>query len=523
MSSKLLKSSAVVSVMTLVSRISGLVRDIVIANLLGGSALADAFFVAFRIPNFLRRIFGEGAFSVAFVPVLSDFRKNRTEEETRGFLDLMAGRLGLIVFLISIVGVIAAPLFVLLLASGFVLKDPERYRLTVDALRLTFPYLFFISLVAMAAGIQNTWRKFAVPAVTPVILNLCLIASALWLTDVLPNPAIALAAGVFIAGAAQLAFQLPFLKRDGLMPRPRLGFGAHKPPGSDGVGRVFRLMVPAIFGTSLAQINALVNTQLASYMTTGSVSWLYFADRLMEFPLAIFGIALATAILPTLSTLFAENDDAQFSRTLDWGMRLSVIVGVPAAAALMVLAEPLIATMFRYGEFDVVDVHHTARALVAFSAGLLPLVMVKILAPGFFARENTRTPVRIAAIAMLVNIVVSVALFYPLAHVGLAVATSVSAVVNAGLLLIVLYREQIYRPGPGWLKLLFQVVVATAAMTAALFWLRGDLFDWSEASLMWRVVSLTFCVAGGAVTYFLGILVLGIRPQDLLEARPRKT
>jgi putative peptidoglycan lipid II flippase len=513
MSLALLKSTLVTGAMTLLSRVSGLARDIVFARLIGASAgiAADAFYVAFRIPNTLRRLSGEGAFSQAFVPVFTEYKARRPAAELRVFVDRMTGTFGLILFLITLAGMIAAPLLILALAPGF---SGEKHDLTVQMLRITFPYLLFISLVALAAGILNSYGRFAAAAFTPVLLNLCLIGAALWLAPRLERPVVALAWGVFIAGAVQLAFQLPFLARLKLLPRPRLA------RGHDGVARVFRLMLPALFGVSVAQINTVVNTVLASFLVTGSVSWLYYSDRLMEFPLGVFGIALATVILPSLAQHHARAARAEFSHLLDWALRWGCAVGLPATVALMVLAGPLLATLFHYGAFGDDDVAMTAQALVAFAAGLLGFIGVKVLAPGFYARQDTRTPVRIGVIALVANIALSLVLVVFLRHAGLALAISAAAFVNAGLLLRALRRERVYRPEPGWAAFLARVALASAAMGALLWWGTGDLGEWLAAGLWERVWRLSAWVIIGLVVYVAMLFALGIRPQALL-LRPR--
>jgi putative peptidoglycan lipid II flippase len=516
MSRKLFKSTAVTGGMTLISRITGLVRDMVFASLIGAGTgvAADAFYVAFRIPNFLRRIFGEGAFSQAFVPVFAEYKARASEEETRIFVDHVAGTFAAVLFGVTLIGVLAAPIFVMALAPGF-LEDPAKYDLTVAMLRIVFPYIFFISLVAMAAGILNTYGKFGAPAFTPVLLNLSLITCALLLAPHLKRPVLALAWGVFVAGGVQLAFQIPFLRGLRLLPRPRLAWREKH----EGVGRVFRLMLPAIFGVSIAQVNLLVNTLLASFLVTGSVSWLYYSDRLMEFPLGVFGIALGTVILPSLSRRHATNSQDEFSHLLDWGLRWVCLVGIPASVALVVLAGPMLATLFHFGAFGADDVRKSGEALMAFSLGLLGFILVKILAPGFYARQDTKTPMRIGMIAMGANIGFSLLLVYPLKHVGLALAISLSAYVNAGLLYFWLRRHNVYRPLPGWGRFLAQVVVASAVMGGMLYWGVGDLDGWLSAHVYVRVARLAFWVAAGLAVFAAAVLALGLRPRELLLKR----
>ncbi|HKQ31439.1 MAG TPA: murein biosynthesis integral membrane protein MurJ [Burkholderiales bacterium] len=534
---RLLRSTAVTGGMTLLSRVSGLVRDVVFANLLGAGAgiAADAFYVAFRVPNFLRRIFGEGAFSQAFVPVLAEYRTRRSAEETRFFLDHVAGWMGSVLFGLTLLGVLAAPLVVSVLAPGF-RADPVKYQLTVDMLRLTFPYIFFISLVAMAAGILNTYGRFAAAAFTPVLLNLCLIGAALLLAPHLSSPVMALAWGVFIAGAVQLLFQLPFLSQLQLLPRPRVAIQTK----DEGVSRVFRLMLPAIFGVSIAQINLLLNTLLASFLVTGSVAWLYYSDRLMEFPVGVFGIALASVILPSLADKHANRSSEEFSRLLDFGLRWAVLICIPAAVALIVLAGPLVATIYHHGRFTGEDVHMSVLALIAFAVGLPPLILIKVLAPGFYARQDTKTPMRIGVVAMLVNIGVALCLtlppivaglfpeivllqslraVFPFAHVGLALAITVSAFVNAALLYRWLRRHQAYTPLAGWTRFLVNVFAATATMGLVLWWGVGAIGEWIASGTWQRIGRLAFWVVAGIVIYGIMILALGLRPAQLAVQR----
>ncbi len=501
--------------MTLLSRVSGLVRDIAFAQLLGAGLMADAFFVAFRIPNFLRRIFGEGAFTVAFVPVFTQLHQPGKKRHANQFVNLMAGRLGLILVVLSTLGILFAPQIVWLLAPGYI-DEPLKFQVTVDTLRLTFPYLLFISLVAMSAGILNTCGRFAAAAITPLFLNICLIAAVFWLVPLFENAALALGFGVLIAGIAQLMFQLPFLRREGLIPRPTIALrheDSREP--NIAVAKVFRLMIPALFGSSVAQINILVNTLLASFLVTGSISWLYYSDRLMEFPLGVFGIALATAILPGLSRSYSAGDMAGFNHTLNVAMRWVCVISLPAAAALAVLAVPLLATMFNYREFSQHDVLMSARALEAYSIGLIGFVFVKVLAPGFFARQNTATPVRVGAVSMVVNVVTSLALFSILAHVGLALATSLAAMVNAALLAWILHKEGILSLQRGMLVLVIRVLFATFAMAVVLWFFAGEAERWLDAGALYRIGQLSIAVLLGLVTYVITLLAAGVRLKHL--------
>ncbi|MGB0721693.1 MAG: murein biosynthesis integral membrane protein MurJ [Gammaproteobacteria bacterium] len=510
MSRGLLRSSAVVSGMTMVSRVLGFLRDMVIARVFGADAATDAFFVAFKIPNFLRRLFAEGAFSQAFVPVLSEYRETRDPAQVKELVDHVAGTLFTLLFAITAIGVIAAPVLVMVIAPGFI-GDQGKDVLAADMLRLTFPYLLFISLTAFAGGILNSYGRFAIPALTPVLLNIVLIAAALFLAPLLERPVMGLAAGVFLAGLTQLVFQVPFLWRLGLMPRPRWGW-AH-----EGVRRILRLMIPAIFGSSVAQINLLFDTLLASLLVTGSVSWLYYSDRLMEFPLGVFAIAIATVILPKLSRDHAA-DPAQFAHTMDWALRWLALIGVPATLGLFLLAGPMLTTLFQYGEFSPEAVMQARLSLMAYALGLPGFMLVKVLAPGFYARQDTRTPVRIGIIAMVANMVFNVILIVPLAHVGLALATSLSAYVNAGLLYHGLRKEGVYSPGEGWWPMGLRVGLAALAMTA-LLWIgagsSAEMPGWFALGGWERARDLALWIGAGAGLYFAVLVLLGLRPRHM--------
>ncbi|MFL6711902.1 MAG: murein biosynthesis integral membrane protein MurJ [Sulfurifustis sp.] len=507
---KLLASTALTGGMTLISRISGLVRDMIFAGLsgAGASGAADAFYVAFRIPNFLRRIFGEGALSQAFIPVFAEYRARNSADDTRLFVDHITGKLAAVLFVVTLIGVIAAPILVVLLAPGFY-AEPSKYDLTVTMLRIMFPYLLFVSLVALAAGVLNTVGRFGSAAFTPVLLNLCMIAAALWIAPHLERPVLGLAWGVFIAGVAQLAFQVPFLSRVGMLPRPRLR-GLH-----EGVKRVGRLMLPGIFGVSVAQVNLLVNTLLASFLVTGSVSWLYYADRLMEFPLGIFGIALATVILPSLSQQHAAASPEDFSHLLDWGLRWVLIISIPASAALVVLSGPMMATLFHFGKFDAVDVQMSAQALMAFSLGLVAFTVIRVLAPGFYARQDTKTPVKVGTIALIANIGFSVLLVFPLAHIGLALAISIAAFVNAALLYIRLRRDGVYQALPGWRTFLARVVFATVVMAGSISWGTDGIETWLSAPPLVRALRLAAWIVTGIIVYGAVLFLIGMRPRHL--------
>ena len=511
---RLIQTTSVVSGMTLLSRILGLIRDAVFARYFSTSLVMDAFLVANRIPNMLRRFFAEGAFSQGFVPVMARYREKHSHDEAREFVDAVAGTFGLILFVVTLVGVIAAPVLVAIVAPGFI-GDDGRFEIATLMLRFTFPYLFFVSLTAFAGGILNTYGRFGVPAFTPVILNIVLIAGAVWVSPLLDEPGMALAYAVFVAGLLQLLFQLPFLMRIRALPRPKWG-AAH-----EGVKRVGKLMLPAIFGSSVAQINVLIGGIIASMLGVGKISLLYYSDRLMEFPLGLFGIAIATVTLPYLSRQYANESMDEFSATLDWSMKLVLLIAVPAAIGLIILAGPLVATIFYGGAFTDEDVRMTALAVQAFSVGLIGFSFVKILAPAYFAREDTRTPVRIGLIALAVNFVLSVALAWYLtsinfasSHAGLALAISVAALLNAYLLYRGLRREGVVRHSSGWRKLLIQVFISNGVMLGIIDWLTHPVAWWLDVDIFTRIIWLTVCVAGGAIVYFLVLLSLGMRPSD---------
>lgn len=493
--------------MTLVSRILGFVRDLLIARIFGAGVATDAFFVAFRIPNLLRRMFAEGAFSQAFVPILAEYKNTRSSEQTRELIDHVATLLGVALFVVTLIGIIAAPLIIFISAPGFS-TDPDKFSLTIELLRITFPYILFISLVALAGGILNTYSYFSIPAFTPVLLNLSFIGCALWLAPLINPPVLALAWAVFIGGILQLAFQVPFLLR--IKRIPRLRFDFH----DSGAWRVVKLMGPAMFGVSIGQISLLINTIFASLLVTGSVSWLYYADRLMEFPAGLLGVALGTVILPSLSRHYAQNSTEEFSRLLDWGLRLTILLTLPAAAALALLATPLITTLFYYGAFTVEDVWMTQDALIAYCIGLLGLIMVKILAPGFYARQNIKTPVKIAVVTLVATQLMNLVFIVPLQHAGLALAIGLGACLNAGLLYYKLRHHGIYHPQPGWWFFLLKVLIALMAMSGVIGYTTGSSAEWLVATATERALKLSFVVLLGAVSYFFCLWLLGFRLHD---------
>ncbi|WP_321528916.1 murein biosynthesis integral membrane protein MurJ [Sedimenticola selenatireducens] len=500
------RSLAKVGSNTLLSRILGFVRDLVVAHTFGANAGTDAFFVAFKIPNFLRRLFAEGAFAVAFVPVLTEYKERRSFAELKRFVDHVAGTLGAVLLAVTLAGVLGAPVLAMIFAPGFI-GSAGKLDLAVDMLRLTFPYLLFISLTAFAGGILNAHGRFGIPAFTPVLLNVSLISSALWLAPQMDRPIMALAWGVLLAGILQLLFQFPFLRRIRLL--PRFVFA----PKDDGVRRIGRLMLPALFGVSVTQLNLLLDTLIASFLVSGSISWLYYSDRLMEFPLGILGVGLATVILPNLSKKHATESPEGFSHVVDWALRWGLLLGLPSAVGLFVLAGPMIATLFQSELFDATDVAMSRQSLMAYSLGLLSFILIKVLAPGYYSRQDTRTPVRIAVIAMVANMVMNIILVFPLAHAGLALATSLSATLNAFLLYRGLRREGVYQPEAGWPLLILRGVLASAVMGGLLYWGVGDLASWLGGATWDKVWRLLLWVLAGVGSYFAALALLGIGPR----------
>ncbi|OMH28482.1 murein biosynthesis integral membrane protein MurJ [Motiliproteus sp. MSK22-1] len=495
--------------MTMLSRVLGLARDVVIAQGFGAGASADAFFVAFKIPNFLRRLFAEGAFAQAFVPVLSEYRTKGSLAAVKELVNQVAGTLGLVLIVLTALAILGAPLLAILFAPGFYMHDAAKFALTVDMLRITFPYLMLISLTAFAGSILNSYDRFLVPAFTPVLLNLSLIGSVFWLQPWLDTPVMALAWGVLIAGVSQLLLQLPFLVGLGLLPNPKVGFR------DEGVQRIMRLMLPAIFGVSVSQINLLLDTVLASFLKTGSVSWLYFSDRLVELPLGVFGIAIATVILPSLSRKHSEQSADAFAKTLDWAVRMVLLIGLPAALALWLLAEPLIISLFKYGAMEERDVVMTAFSLRAYSLGLLAFMLIKVLAPGYFSRQDTKTPVTIGIKAMVANMVLNLLLIYPMQHAGLALATSLSAFANAAMLLRGLLREEIFRWQEGWSRFAFQLLAANMIMAVFLLYLTPSTDQWLDWVVWDRALNLGGLCIGGAGLYLMMLWCMGLRISDL--------
>ena len=495
--------------MTFLSRITGLIRESLKAAAFGAGLQMDAFEAAFRLPNLLRRLFAEGAFAQAFVPILAEYHHQQGLEATRSLIGKVATLLAIVLFVVTVVGLLAAPWLVYLLAGGFA-QTPGKVELTADMIRIVFPYILFISLTSLAGGVLNVYRRFAIPAFTPVLLNVAIIAAALYLAPHIDPPIVALAWGVFVGGIAQLAFQVRPLLRLGMFPRPVLAFS------DPGVRRVLRAMGPAVVGVSAAQISALINTQLAALLGNGAISWITYADRLMEFPSALLGVALGTVLLPSLAQHHSDANHAQYSELLDWGLRLAFLLALPAAVALGLLALPLVTTLYQYGKFTVDDAWQTRSALLGYSVGLLGLILVKILAPGFYARQAMRTPVKVAFLTVLITQTLAVVFAWGigLGPTGLTLATSVGACINASLLFWLLRKIGFYVPRPGWLIFVAKLIIALAALAAVLLWLGGASTFWLHASLWQKVGRLAGVVAAGMAVYFAALYLLGFRFAD---------
>lgn len=517
-SNGLLRNGLVVSTMTMLSRVLGLARDIVFAHLIGAQSGADAFFVAFKIPNFLRRLFAEGAFAQAFVPVLSEYREKGSLEAVKGLIDRVCGCLGLTLLFITMLVIVAAPVVTTLFAPGF-WNDPYKFDLAQQMLRITFPYLLLISLTGFAGAILNSYDRFAVPAFTPVLLNVALISAAIWVSPYFDPPVLALAWGVLVAGAVQLAFQIPFLYKLRLLPSPKVDFK------DEGVRRVLLLMAPAIFGVSVSQINLLLDTILASFLPTGSISWLYYSDRLVELPLGTIAIAIGTVILPALSRQHVTSDTQQFSKTMDWALRWIMLIATPAALALFILSQPILSTLFEYGKTRASDIAMSSLSLKAYSFGLVAFMLIKVLAPGYFSRQDTKTPVKIGIIAMASNMVLNLIFVIPLhfiwqiGHVGLALATSLSAFINAALLYKGLRKDRVFVPIIGWRHYFVRLLLANSALAITL--LIGIHFfeDWGNFSVSERVLYLALICMVGFLVYGLSLILVGLRFSSMKQLK----
>ncbi|AQW70032.1 MULTISPECIES: murein biosynthesis integral membrane protein MurJ [Pseudomonas] len=503
----LLKSLAAVSSITMISRVLGFVRDTILARIFGAGVATDAFFIAFKLPNLLRRIFAEGAFSQAFVPILAEYKSQQGEEATRTFVAYVSGLLTLVLAVVTGIGILAAPWVVWATAPGFV-DNAEKYQLTTDLLRVTFPYILLISLSSLVGAILNTWNRFSVPAFTPTLLNVAMIVFAVLLTPYFNPPIMALAWGVLAGGLAQLLYQLPALKRIGMLVLPRLNLK------DAGVWRVLKQMIPAILGVSVSQISLIINTIFASFLVAGSVSWMYYADRLMELPSGVLGVALGTILLPTLAKTYANKDREEYSRILDWGLRLCFLLVLPCTLGLAILAEPLTVALFQYGKFSATDAAMTQQALIAYSVGLLAIIMVKVLAPGFYAQQNIRTPVKIAVFTLVCTQLFNLVLIGPLAHAGLALAISLGACLNAGLLFWKLRTQQLFQPQPGWAVFLLKLVLAASLMSGVLLAGMHYLPAWVEGNMLERLMRLMALIMAGVVTYFGCLYLCGFRPRQ---------
>jgi len=499
-----------VSVMTFLSRILGLIRDVVVARLMGDGAAADVFFFANKIPNFLRRLFAEGAFAQAFIPVLTEVHHDEDKAQMRAFIARVSGTLGAIVFVVAIVGVIASPVLTALFGTGWFIawlegeEAGDKFELASVMLKITFPYLAFITLTGLSGAILNTMNRFAVAAFTPVLLNVCIIACAWFLAPVFSQPAFALAWGVFIGGIVQLAFQIPFLYRAGLLVKPKWGW--HDPQ----VVKVRTLMIPALFGVSVGQINLLFDTLIASFLVTGSISWLYYSDRLLEFPLGLFGIAIATVILPTLSRNHVAKDPAAFSGNMDWGVRMVSLLGIPAAVGLAFMAEPLMTVIFQRGEFSVETAKMASYSLIAYACGLISFMWVKVLAPGFYSRQDTKTPVKFGIWCMIANMVFNLIFAIPYGYIGLAIATSLSATLNAGLLYVTLHKMGVYQASKETVLFLVKVILASVALAAVILYFDvGDAFY--DFALTEQIFHVALTIGCAAAVFFTILLILGVR------------
>ncbi|EMK3268425.1 murein biosynthesis integral membrane protein MurJ [Vibrio vulnificus] len=515
MSKRLLKSGMIVSAMTLVSRVLGLVRDVVVANLMGAGASADVFFFANKIPNFLRRLFAEGAFSQAFVPVLTEYHASGDLNKTRDLIAKASGTLGVIVSIVTILGVLGSGVVTALFGAGWFIDwlhggpAAEKFELASFMLKITFPYLWFITFVALSGAILNTMGKFAVSSFTPVFLNVMIILSAWYISPIMAQPEVGLAIGVFLGGLVQFLFQMPFLIKAGVLVKPKWGW---RDPG---VVKIRTLMIPALFGVSVSQINLLFDTFIASFLQTGSISWLYYSDRLLEFPLGLFGIAIATVILPALSRKHVDAHSEGFAHTMDWGVRMVTLLGIPAMLGLMVLAKPMLMVLFMRGEFAPQDVHQASLSLLAYASGLLNFMLIKVLAPGYYSRQDTKTPVKYGIVAMVTNMVFNAIFAWFYGYVGLAIATALSAFVNMALLYRGLHIAGVYKISRRTFLFISRLVVSGAVMVTAILWQLDEMSVWLEWTTGHRAAMLTMLIGLGAIAYTACAFLLGIRVKDL--------
>ncbi|AMH19394.1 putative peptidoglycan lipid II flippase [Hafnia paralvei ATCC 29927] len=503
----LLKSLAAVSSMTMFSRVLGFARDALVARIFGAGVATDAFFVAFKLPNLLRRIFAEGAFSQAFVPILAEYKSQQGEEATRTFVAYVSGMLTLVLALVTVLGMIAAPWVIWATSPGF-LRDPDKFELTASLLRITFPYILLISLASLAGAVLNTWNRFSVPAFAPTFLNLSMIGFSLFAAPYFNPPIMALAWAVTVGGVLQLAYQLPHLKKIGMLVLPRINLR------DAGVWRVMRLMGPAIIGVSVSQISLIINTIFASFLVSGSVSWMYYADRMMEFPSGVLGVALGTILLPSLAKSVSSGRLDDYSRLMDWGLRLCFVLALPSTVALGILSKPLIASLFQYGQFTAFDTEMTQRALIAYSVGLMGIILVKVLAPGFYSHQNIRTPVKIAIASLIMTQLMNLAFIGPFKHAGLSLSIGLAACLNAGLLYWQLRKQKMYIPQTGWVLFLTKLVIAVVVMAAVLIGMMWFMPAWDTGNMLMRILRLLLVVVVGAGSYFAALALLGFRVRD---------
>lgn len=506
----LLKSLAAVSSMTMFSRVLGFARDAMVARIFGAGMATDAFFVAFKLPNLLRRIFAEGAFSQAFVPILAEYKTKRGDDATRVFVAYVSGLLTLVLAIVTLIGMLAAPWVIAITAPGFA-NTADKFALTSSLLRITFPYILLISLASLVGAILNTWNRFSVPAFAPTFLNVSMIGFALFAAPYFNPPILALAWAVTVGGVLQLGWQLPHLKKIGMLVLPRINLR------DAGAMRVVKQMGPAILGVSVSQISLIINTIFASFLVSGSVSWMYYADRLMEFPSGVLGVALGTILLPSLSRSFASGDHDAYCRLMDWGLRLCFLLALPSAVALGVLAGPLTVALFQYGKFTAFDAAMTQQALVAYSVGLMGLIVVKVLAPGFYSRQDIKTPVRIAIVTLIVTQLMNLAFIGPLRHAGLALSIGLGACLNASLLYWQMHKRKIFIPQPGWRRFLVRIIVAVLLMTTALLGMLHVMPEWSEGPMSMRLLRLMAVVGVGMGVYFVALALLGFRLKTFVQ------
>lgn len=514
LSKKLIKSTFVVGFFTLLSRISGFIRDIIFARFFGATSGMEAFLVAFRIPNFMRRLFAEGSFTQAFVPVLSEYKTQNSHQEMVNFIRHVVGTLGGILLVISALGMIFSGVWVWIFAPGFG-DDPHKFQMAEHMLSITFPYILLVALTALAGSIMNCFEKFAVPAFAPVFLNLSLILFSYLAPHYFNPPVYALAWGVFVAGFVQLIFMLPFLKKLNVLARPVWGWG------HEGVRKIIKLMIPALFGASVAQVSLLLDTIFASFLPTGSISWLYYSDRLTQFPLGVFGVALSTVVLPHLSKNHAKKDDASYQKSLNWALKTVFLFALPATIGLMALSGPLMVTLFNYGKFNLSDVYEAQKSLIAFSFGLFSFILVKVLVSAFYSRQNMKTPVKVGIIALFCNMILNVILVLSLiksgnGHVGLALSTSISSFINSGLLFYYLRKYNYFKANKGWFLFLVRVFICVMLMASIIVGLEGELTHWLAWNVTERVFHLVLYIGAGALAYFVMLWLCGIKKSDFI-------